>query len=236
MAIVQKIQYTSENKYFAGFLQNMIDESSLNASVSQNIDEIVLSIDETDTKALAIFSELTSKYLPQSLFLGEIKTTQENKEIRKTNFISDNYEISLCTKCLEQLQDPSSHYYLDDNLKCNHYNNTPTDTIIDNNTFTPNYSEDSTLLLVDPSKISDLFIITKDEYKVLFSIEKPTIKVTIKDEELKILTGKKFINIKSTYNMKSTLAAINAKDSELSYIFFNDLKPSKVVVVQKNIS
>ena len=236
MAIVQKIEYNSDNKYFVGFIQNMLDESSLNGSVSQNKNEIVLTIDETDEKALATFSELTSKYLPHSLFLGEIKTTQENIAINKSQIVSTNYDISLCARCLESLQDPSSQDYLNDNLMCNHYNNTPVENIPDYNTFTPNFSEGSTLLVVDPTKISDLFIITKDEYQALFSIEKPTIKVTIKDEELKELTGKQFINIKSTYNMKSILAAINAKDSELSYIFFNDLNPSKVVVVQKNTS
>ena len=234
MAIVQKIQYNSENKYFAGFLQNMINESSLHGNVEQNKNEIVLTIDDKDENALATFSELTSKYLPQSLFLGEVSTSELTREIKSLEFKSDNYEISLCRRCIENLQDPSSESYLDDNLICNHYNNTPVDNVIDNNTFTPNYSEGSTLLVVDPSKISDLFIITKDEHQALFSIEKPTIKVTIKDPELKELTGKKFINIKSTYNMKSTLTAINAKDSELSYIFFNDLNPSKVVVVQKN--
>lgn len=236
MSIVQKIEYNSENKYFAGFLQNMINESSLNASVEQNQNEIILTIDEKDEKALTTFSELTSKYLPHSLFLGEITTSKEDVEIKHSNVMSDNFEISLCGRCLEELQNPSSEHYLDDNLKCDHYNNIAAENTIDNNTFTPNFSEGSTLLVVDPSKISDLFIITKDEHKALFSIEKPTIKVTIKDEELKELTGKKFINIKSTYNMKSTLAAINAKDSELSYIFFNDLNPSKVVVVQKNTS
>ena len=236
MAIVQKIEYNSDNKYFVGFLQNMLDESSLNGSVSQNDNEIVLTIDEKDEKGLATFGELTSKYLPHSLFLGEITTKQKDVSINSSKVESTNYDISLCARCLESLQDPSSQDYLNDNLMCNHYNNTPVENIPDYNTFTPNFSEGSTLLVVDPTKISDLFIITKDEYQALFSIEKPTIKVTIKDEELKELTGKKFINIKSTYNMKSTLAAINAKDSELSYIFFNDLNPSKVVVVQKNRS
>ena len=234
MAIVQKIEYNSDNSYFAGFLQNMINESSLNGSVEQKNNEIVLTIDEKDEKALANFSELTTKYLPHSIFLGDITTNRVDVDVKSSNFVSDNYDISLCGKCLESLQNPSSEHYLDDNLQCNHYNNTPVENIPDYNTFTPNFSEGSTLLLVDPTKISDLFIITKDEHKALFSIEKPTIKVTIKDEELRELTGKKFINIKSTYNMKSTLAAINAKDSELSYIFFNDLNPSKVVVVQKN--
>ena len=237
MAIVQKIEYNSSNTYFAGFLQYMITESNLNASVTKNKNEIVLKIDDSDTKAITIFSELTGKYLPHSLFLGTIDTLKEDIEVKKSNFKSENYDISLCAKCLEEIQDPSSLHYLDDTLQCNHYSNTPNIIpSIDHNIFTPNYSQGATLLLTDPSKIDELFIITKDEYQALLSIEKPTIKVTIKDEELKTLTKQQFIDIKSPYNMKSTLAAINAKDSELAYIFFNDLTPSKVTVVQKNIT
>ena len=64
---------------------------------------------------------------------------------------------------------------------------------------------------------------TNDEKKILFSIEKPTIKVTIKDEALKQMTGKKYINIKSPHNVKGSLAALNAEDSEIDYLFFEDI-------------
>jgi hypothetical protein len=77
---------------------------------------------------------------------------------------------------------------------------------------------------------------TDDEKKVLFSIEKPTIKLTIKDKILKEMTGKTYINVKSPYNVKSSLAALNAEDSEIDYLFFEDNNETKAVVVQKNIS
>lgn len=234
MPIVQKIEYKSDNQYFAGFLQGMIDETSLNGSVEQKNNQITLTIDDSDEEKLKAFGELTTRYLPFSLFLGEIQTTKENVEIKKSSFKSQNYDISLCGRCLEKIQDPSSQNYLDDSLVCNHYSNNALQNESDFNMFTPNYTEGATLLLTDPSKIHELFILTEAEQKVFFSIEKPTIKVTIKDEQLQQLTGKKFINIKSPYNMKSALAAINAKDSELPYIFFNDMNPSKVVVVQNN--
>ena len=79
MAIVQKIQYNSDNKYFAGFLQSMINESSLNASVEQNNNEIVLTIDEKDEQALATLSELTSKYLPHIKEFDEYKKNENVK-------------------------------------------------------------------------------------------------------------------------------------------------------------
>jgi hypothetical protein len=70
--------------------------------------------------------------------------------------------------------------YLDDTLLCNHYGNTP-QKYEDKNSFSPHYSDGATLLVIDPAKINELFILTDDEKKVLFSIEKPTIKVTILD-------------------------------------------------------
>lgn len=74
--------------------------------------------------------------------------------------------------------------------------------------------------------------------KALFSIEKPSIKVTIDDETLKELTGKNYIWIKSPSTVKSTLVALNAKESGVSYLFFKDTYENKAVVIQKkyNIS
>jgi len=237
MAIVQNIEYNSDNQYISGFLQNFIDESNLNASVTQTKDKIVLTIDEKDTENLKKFSELTTHYLPHSIFMGEIKTNlDENVKVKKTKFRSKRYNISLCTRCLEDISNPASQNYLDDSLVCNHYTSEVQNNYINNDIFTPNYSDGSTLLLVNPSKIGELFIITKEEYKALFSIEKPTIKVTIQDENLQQLTGKKFINIRAPYDIKSTLASLNAKDSELDYIFFTSTTDSKVVVIKENIS
>jgi hydrogenase maturation factor HypF (carbamoyltransferase family) len=42
--------------------------------------------------------------------------------------------------------------------------------------------------------------------------------------------------VKSPYNTKSTLVAINAKDADIPYLFFQDSGDLQVVVVQKNIS
>ena len=94
----------------------------------------------------------------------------------------------------------------------------------------------STLLLTDPSRIDELFIMTTKEKELLFSIEKPTIKVTIKDENLKKETEKSYINIKAPYSIKSTLASINAKDSGISYLYFFGGDDLKAIRVQNNIS
>ena len=235
MPIVQKIKYNSDNQYFTGFLQDTINKSAINGSVSFENNIITLILDDKDSKALEIFSELSNKFLPHSIFLDKINTTVEEVKIDTTKFISKPYNIAPCSQCLSQISDPSSQKYLDDSYVCKHYSNE--DAYYDNDTtfFTPHYTKGCAVLLADASKIDDLFIMTVQEKEVLFSIEKPTIKVTIKDEELKSLTGgKNYIFIKAPYNVRSTLFALNAKDSEIPYIFFQDNNDLKVIKVQEN--
>jgi hypothetical protein len=233
MAIKQVIKFNSDNEYFVGFLQNIIDESEIEGGVTQKDREIILTIADSDTKKLEKFSELTNRYLPHSLFLGDIQTTQEDVEIHSTEFKSKTYDIGLCPKCLELLSDPASDEYLNDDLKCTHYCN-EVGYYNDTTFFTPHYTSGCTVLLSDSSKIDELFIMTAGEKEALFSIEKPTIKVTIQDEELKGLCGKNYINIKSPYNVRSTLAALNAKDSEIPYLFFQNHHDLDLVKVQQN--
>ncbi|MCF6310335.1 MAG: hydrogenase [Sulfurimonas sp.] len=234
MAIKQVIKYNSNNKYFVGFLQSMINESKVVGSVSQSNGSIVLRLEDEDTKALEEFSILSSKYLPHSLFLGEIQTIKVDTHSVESQITSPSYNISACPKCLELLTDPSSSNYLNDFIKCNHYSNEINQDYIDDKYYSPHYSHGSDLLVADSTKINKLFIMTDDEIKALLSIEKPTLKVTIKDETLKELTGKKFINIKSPHSIKSNLVALNARESEIEYLFFEHSDDLKVIVVQKN--
>ncbi|MCV6606577.1 MAG: hydrogenase [Campylobacterales bacterium] len=234
MAIKQTIKYNSENQYFGGFLQSLINESGVKGNVSFTGTSYEMVLDESNQEALQTFGEITQKYLPHSVFLGEISTSKDDSKIGKP-FSSKDYDISLCPKCVELVANPSSDRYLDDNLVCNHYSNQG-ERFVDNTIFSPNYSEGDSVLLVDSKAIHKLFILTDDEVKALFSIEKPTLKVTIQDEILKDMVGKSFINIKAPYNMKSTLAGLNAKESDLEYLFFNDQSKRKAVVVKENVT
>ena len=233
MAIKQVIKFNSNNEYLAGFLQNIINESEIAGSVEQKSKEIILTIEDKDSSKLEKFSSLADKYLPHSIFLGDIQTTQEDVEINKSEFKSKTYNIGLCPKCLQILTDPASQNYLDDDLKCTHYSN-EVGYYNDTTFFTPHYTEGCVVLLADSSKIDELFILTAQEKEVLFSIEKPTIKVTIRDEELKGICTKNYISVKAPYNVRSTLAALNAKDSEISYLFFQNNHDLDIIKVQEN--
>jgi hypothetical protein len=236
MSIKQIINYNSKNKYFAGFLNYIINETKITGNVTQENNKITLLLDNLDERKLEAFSTIVTKYLPHSIFLGTIETKSVDDRAFNLPFKSPSYDIALCPRCLENLTQPSSKKYLDDIIKCNHYSNDEVFKTSDLTLYSPHYSNYCTILLCNASKVDELFIITNDEKKVLFSIEKPTIKVTIKDETLKQITGKLYINIKSPYNVKSSLVAINAEDSGIDYMFFEDLNVTKVVVVQKKIS
>jgi hypothetical protein len=235
MITKQRIAYTSTNRYFGGFLQSLIDESGIRANVEQSNGEIVLTLDHNDSN-LAQFNELVSRYLPHSIFMGEISTEQVDEEIVIKRFESQDYPIAPCAHCMEQINDPSSEFYLDENLSCNHYANPATAHYQDPTIFSPHYSEGATLLLTNASKVNELFIMTEEEIKALFSIEKPTLKVTISDPTLQEMSGKKFIKIKAPYNNKSLLASINAKESEIDYLFFHADGDLDAVIVQKQLS
>lgn len=236
MAIKQTIEFKSNNKYFAGFLQNLITEIQINANVQLNGKKIELTIDESDTNKLKAFGDATSKYLPSSIFLGHIQTNTSEEKLKIKNFETRPYNIAPCPKCLEAITNPASADYLNDSYKCTHYSDT-TDESIDNCFYSVHFSKGMTLLVADSSKVHDLFYLSDVEYKALFSIEKPSIKVTIKDERLKEVVGNQnFIHIRAPYSVKSALVALNAKESEIDYLFFEENDSKKCVIVKENIS
>ena len=236
MAIKQTIEFKSDNKYFAGFLQNLIDENKMNASVSISGKKIELLIDETDISKLQTFGDASNKYLPNSIFLGHIQTDHVDEKIQQNKIDSPSYNIAPCPKCLESITNPASADYLNDNYQCRHYTNEANKNI-DYSSYSVHYTQGMTLLLTDSTKASDLFYLSELEAKALFSIEKPSIKLTIKDERLKeVAGGNNFIYVRAPHSIKSNLVALNAFDSEIDYLFFDENDNKKCVIVKDNIS
>ncbi|WP_456394111.1 hydrogenase [Nitratifractor sp.] len=234
MSIVQSIEYPIEHRYFAGFLQHAIDESGVRGSVEQSDGRITLILSEEDPEALKRFGLYTQKYLPHSIFLGEISTERLEREPSAERFVSPAYPIAPCPLCLEEITDPASERYLDDTVVCTHYANEKAYRDEDPTYFSPHFNGNDTVLLSDASRAKELFVLTDEEIKALFSIEKPTLRVTVKDPELQRLTGKKFLRLKAPYNVKSVLAALNAKESGISTLFFNErLDEPEMVLVQE---
>ena len=236
MAIKQIIEFKSDHKYFAGFLQNLIDTNDIKGSVSFEKKHIELILDDSDLKKLQNFGDDCEKYLPNSIFLGAIQTSTTKDQIKNEKFHSPFYHIAPCPQCIEAITNPASDDYLNNSYQCTHYTNdiqSPQDT----SSYSVHYSKGMTLLLTNSAKAAELFYLSQMEQKALFSIEKPSIKVTIKDERLKeIVGGKHFIYIRAPFDIQSTLVALNAKESEIDYLFFDEYDHKKAVIVKDNIS
>jgi hypothetical protein len=233
ITIQQEIRFNSDNRYFAGFLQDIVQRTQTCGSVMQKEGVITLTLEDDDEKLEKLGKEI-ERYLPSSLFLGEIKTLQNGTYSKEPPFTSPGYNIALCPCCLEALTDPASFDYLNDALECMHYGNDEPGALKDHQNYSPHYTEGAALLLVDPKKTHELFLITDGELQALFSIEKPLIKVTIKDEELKALTKKSYIYIQSPRSTKANLVALNAAESDMPYLFFHPQNELFASVVKKH--
>ncbi|OPX27275.1 MAG: hypothetical protein B1H07_02030 [Campylobacteraceae bacterium 4484_166] len=232
----QTITYKSDNRYFAGFLQKIINNTDIDAKVSQTKGKIELYISTKDDKKVELFNNQLEKYLPYSIFLGDIKNEQIDKMPNIEKFKTPGYEISPCLECLEQLSDPASVHYLDESLICDHYTDEKPTIKSSNTTFSPHFSQNDSMLITNVDKLDDMFELTALEKRVLYSIEKPTIKATIKDETIKNLTNKKFIYIKAPFDNRSYLISLNAKESGIDYLFFDHENDLNMIVVKENIS
>ncbi len=232
MSIVQTIRYDAPYDYFGGFIQNAIDETDVNASVSRTKEGFELVIDEEDPQKLERFSLFLQKYLPHSIFLKAIDTKQADKKPAAETFSSETYAIAPCPICLEKLTDPASQEYLSDTIVCTHYANEADESKFDPTLFSPHFHRNDTILLCNPEKVHDLFHLTEQELKTLMSIEKPVLKLTLKDETLKETVGRNYCHVQAPYNIKSALAALNAKESGIDTLFFNrhPTEPEAVVV------
>ena len=223
--IKQSIVYKTNLEYFAGYIQNIIDTTGVEASVSFEDKKIELLINPEDANAQE-FSNRLSLYLPNSIYIGHIQTESvELKKIKKTQFTSKSYPtLSLCRECLEGEVTPES--------VCTHYSNQAT-AYQDESKYCDSYNDGDAVLIIDGSKIDTLFNMTKKEQELLFSIEKPMLKVTIKDEELITKTGQSFIYVKAQSSATSYLLT---KKTDLPYLFFKPTEELKLIVVNDSIS
>ncbi len=230
MSIVQTIRYDAPFDYFGGFIQNAVDETGVNASIVRIPEGFELVIDEDNAQRLENFSLFLQKYLPHSIFLKEIETRHADKKPVAEKFRSAAYDIAPCPICLEKLTDPASEDYLSDAVVCTHYTDEIPEPEYDPTVFSPHFHRNDTILLCDPEKVHDLFHVTEHEIKTLFAIEKPVLKLTLKDETLKEMTGRNHFFVQAPYNIKSALAALNAKESGIDTLFF-DRRPTEPVAV-----
>lgn len=253
MSILQSIAYHANQSYMAGFLQQLIDQNGLKASIGFDGKKLELVIDEDDETALERFSREVALNLPHSLFMGTIETNPGDRAVSPERFEAKPADLPLCPVCLRELFDASSPSYLNKNLVCTHYGaKTPlsadahpniqmaADEILSgqevkvgNRTYRRNYHPGDTLLITDPAQAAALLLLSKEETRALFSIEKPLLKTAVKDESLKALTGTPVITVRLFDDAPSAILSKKAKEKGFRYLFVRSEGELEVMVYKE---
>lgn len=211
--IKQSITFNSKNWYFAGYIQFLINRSQIHGCVEQKDQMITVFVDDENTQKLEYFSNLLTNYLPHSIFLGEFKVEKSMQKIIPSNLISKNYNIGRCKFCAEE-----------NKSCCDHYSNQqPVMQVVQRKDF----YENGDIVAIKPSAVAKICNITQSELELLFSIEKPVVKVTIDDQKLISQTGKHFAKVK-VYD--------DAHEIFGDYVFEKDENNIEVIGVKEKVS
>ena len=211
--IKQTIIFNSKNKYFAGYIQFFMNKSGLIGSVDQDFNKITVCIDDSNLAKIDGFSKLLTDYLPHSIFLDSFNVEKDICNIQQLSFVSESYNLGRCKLCVEEGKNICDHY-------SNQAINMPHSRI-------KNFYENGDIVIIKASSLTKICNITENELKLLFSIEKPVVKVTIDDPILIGLTGKNFMRVK-VYDD-------SFQDFD-DYVFEQDENNIEVIQVKDNIS
>lgn len=239
MPLLQTISYNADQPYLAGFLQQLIDQSGLNASVAFDGKQISLMMDENDVEALERFSARINSDLPHSLFIGEIQNSHSDAAVVPSAFDSKRADLPLCPSCLRELFDKASPDYCNSALQCSHYGSAPAPSApvdmeatfkklmengsvtIGERTYRRAYETGDMLMLTNPSAIGRMLLLSTEEVQALMSIEKPVIKVALQDEKLKEETGRNVLKAKLFDDAPSTLLSQRLNTQGIDHLFIS---------------
>ncbi len=252
MAIVQTITFNSDKNYYMGFLQNILNLSDVAGYVTRRGKKIEMVIEQSDEEALERFSQNVEKMLPHSIFLDTFRTDISETLEPKEEFFIHELGHGLCPRCLhEELYNPESQNYKNAAYRCDHYLQKPLKQkgfekdmeqlatslgeepeIIEGEEYATEYFDDAFLLLLDPLRALELFLLSEEEKKALFSFEKPLLKVAIKDEVLQERVGRKYIKVKVYDNAFDAVLAHTVKE-RLPFLFKRAKKKGTEAFINK---
>ena len=229
------LSFKAPYRYLGGFVQHSADRHGVPVCVQQSADRIDVWIKMDDPEALHAFADRLEAELPHSIFMGNVHAEAvETVPDACERFASDPYPIGLCPQCLHALFDPNASAYRDDTWICDHYTDAPR-AIHPRVTLTPHAAPDMTLLLCDTQRISELFSVTPNEQRALFSIEKPALKLTVADAQLREELGSGYAWVRAPYSSQTALAALEAREAGIAYLFYRRDAALEMSVVQETL-
>lgn len=230
MKLIYKIEYNSTSFYFKRLIDEVINYSNINANTKQYFGFILIFIDDELKNIEKLFSNLETN-LPYSMFLKKsylIEDFDENdKELEDKN-IKENFEILTNIK-VKRILENSNFDYLSQIVELNKNKLIEFEEL---KLFLPNKEIikeflksdlEIKLLLINSRVLNDLFIIENDELNLLCSIERPLVKLKLKNIDENISkSGYIFTRVVNSFKEVELSKAL--KEQNIDYILYTTKK------------
>lgn len=142
---------------------------------------------------------------------------------------------NLCASCFGELFDKNSSNFLNQKLVCSHIPNGLNQNS-EEVSYSLEYIENGVIVLSNPAKLDDYFLIDEYEKQELLRFEKPILTVSIKDENLKNSIKKEFIKTKIMDSAPLSVLAYNLFNQQIPYFFISQKSSDFEVFAHKNRS
>ena len=233
MQLIYKIEFHTTNLYYKCIIQELIKRAEINAFCKQYKDLIIIKIDDEQEKIESFFA-LLGKELPLSIYLGNssvIESFDEDMQEINQNDIKQNITL-LTIKNISDILSNNNIDFSNDIIKIKdgqisrfETHNGLKDFFLPNKELRVDFETkgfEVKLLLINPSKIEEIFDINMQDFKLLCSIERPLVKLKFKilKNANKDFSSTNFIYAKLPDDKETLLFANALKNSGVDFLLY----------------
>ena len=226
MKLIYKIEYNSTSFYFKRLIDELIKNSNIDANTKQYFGFILIFIDNELENIEKFFLNLETN-LPYSMFLKKSylidEFNEEIKELEDKN-IKENFEI-LTNRKVKDILENSNFDFLSQIVNLNRsfvVKFQDLELFLPNKNLKENFEKDNyeiRLLVTNSQILTDLFIIEEPEINLLCSIERPLVKLKLKNIDENI-SNSGYIFTRLVNSSKEVELSKALKEQNIDYILY----------------
>ena len=226
MKLIYKIEYNSTSFYFKRLIDELIKNSNIDANTKQYFGFILIFIDDELENIEKFFLNLETN-LPYSMFLKKSylidEFNEEIKELEDKN-IKENFEI-LTNRKVKDILENSNFDFLSQIVNLNRsfvVKFQDLELFLPNKNLKENFEKDNyeiRLLVTNSQILTDLFIIEEPEINLLCSIERPLVKLKLKNIDENI-SSSGYIFTRLVNSSKEVELSKALKEQNIDYILY----------------
>ncbi|HNW67135.1 MAG TPA: hypothetical protein PKO10_08040, partial [Aliarcobacter cryaerophilus] len=226
MKLIYKIEYNSTSFYFKRLIDELIKNSNIDANTKQYFGFILIFIDDELENIEKFFLNLETN-LPYSMFLKKSylidEFNEEIKELEDKN-IKENFEI-LTNRKVKDILENSNFDFLSQIVNLNRsfvVKFEDLELFLPNKNLKENFEKDNyevRLLVTNSQILTDLFIIEEPEINLLCSIERPLVKLKLKNIDENI-SNSGYIFTRLVNSSKEVELSKALKEQNIDYILY----------------